>query len=125
MGESRRFDLFSGKSRYLIEFSALEKTELTVNEKTQPAIVLMPSIQKLNDTDDENEKKLRQCRIYISTSHPKKILKVSSDLLFGSVNAEIVGFTPLPEAISPTTDQEDTDDRDTDKTPPTIVAAGF
>lgn len=126
VGQSRQFDLFNGKSRYLIEFTALEKTELTINEKRQAAIVLVPSIQKLNDTDDENEKKLRQARIYISTGHPKKILKLSSDLLFGSVNAEMVGFTPFQNNTPPSMmDQEDTIDRDKGKTPSMVIATNF
>ena len=123
VGQSRQFDLFNGKTRYLIEFSAIEQTELTVNGKNQTAIVLVPSIQKLNDTDDQDENKLRQARIYISAGHPKKILKVSSDLLFGNVNAEMVDFTPLRDSTPPPMDEKDVIDGDKVKTPLAVVAA--
>lgn len=98
VGESRRFDMFSGKSRYLIEFFAVEQTELTVNERKRQAIVLIPMIKKLNDTEhDDKEKKLRQARIFISADQPRELLKVSSDLLFGSLDTEMVDFTPSPK----------------------------
>lgn len=99
VGDSRRFDMFSGKSRYLITFLATEQTELTVNGKVRPAIVLIPTVKKLTDTDDAAEdKKMRRARIYISADQHREILKISSDLLFGSVDAELTGFTP---AIKP------------------------
>lgn len=98
VGETRRFDLFSGKSRYLIEFTAVEQTELTVNGKKRPAIVLNPSVEKLTDTDQESEdEKMREVRIYISADQPREIFKVSSDLMIGSIDTEMVGFAPAPK----------------------------
>lgn len=95
VGETRRFDMFSGKSRYLIEFTAVEQTEITVNGALRQAIVLCPSVKKLTDTgDDAEDKKLREARIYISVDQPREILKISSDLLFGSVDTMMVGFSP-------------------------------
>lgn len=95
VGDVRQFDLFSGKSRYLIEFTAVEQTSLTINGKVRPAIVLTPMIRKLTGSeDDDSEKKLREAKIYISTDHPREILKLTSDLLFGNVNTEMVAFAP-------------------------------
>lgn len=101
VGERRRFDVFNGKSRYLIEFSAVEKTKLTVNGKVRPAIVIVPTVKKLTASDDDaKDKKLREARIYISADRSREILKISSSLLFGSVEAEMVDFTPAPKAVS-------------------------
>ena len=99
VGDVRQFDLFSGKSRYLIEFTAVEQTELKVNDKMRPAIVLTPMIKNLTDSadDDKQKKKLRQAQIYISMDHPREILKITSDLLFGSVDTEMVAFAPKNE----------------------------
>jgi len=102
VGENRRFDLFSGKSRHLIELSAVEKTELKVNGAKRPAIVIIPTlIKKLNVTKETKKKKLRQAKIYISADQRREILKISSDLLFGSVNTEMVGFTPTTDKPAP------------------------
>jgi len=98
VGDTRRFDLFSGKSRYLIEFTAVEQTELTVNGKERSAIVLSPTVRKLTDTDhDSEDKKMRDVRIYISADQPREILKMSSDLLIGSIDTEMVDFAPAPK----------------------------
>jgi len=97
VGESRRFDMFSGESRYLIEFTAVERTEITVNGALRQAIVLCPSVKKLTDTGkDSNDKKMRAARIYISADQSREILKISSDLLIGSVDTVMVGFSPTP-----------------------------
>ena len=93
-GQSRRFDLFSGKSRYLVTFTAVERTRLTIKGQERPAMVLVPEVTNLTDPgEDADDKKLRQARIYISVDQPREILKVSSTLLFGNVEAELSGFT--------------------------------
>jgi hypothetical protein len=65
----------------------------------RPAIVLTPMIKNLTDSadDDKQKKKLRQAQIYISMDHPREILKITSDLLFGSVDTEMVAFAPKNE----------------------------
>jgi hypothetical protein len=100
VGEKRRFDMFNGKNRYLIEFSAVRKTTLTVDGRPRPALVLIPAIRKLtNDEEDEEDDGLRQARIFISADQPRQVLKVSSELLFGRVDTEMVGFTPQRKLI--------------------------
>jgi hypothetical protein len=89
--------MFSGKSRYLVEFTAVEEAQVTVNGRTRSSIVLRPSVRKLTEPgEDSEDKKLREARIYISADQPREILKISSDLLFGSVNTEMTGFSPAP-----------------------------
>ncbi len=106
VGESRQFDLFSGKSRYLIEFSAVEQVSLTVNGELRSAIVIVPKVKSLTQTgDDADEKKMRETRIFIAADPSREILKVSSDLLFGSVNTEIVAFTPAGTSPASDTDK--------------------
>ncbi|MEW6076201.1 MAG: DUF3108 domain-containing protein [Thermodesulfobacteriota bacterium] len=100
VGDKRRFDLFNGKHRYLIEFVAVRKTSVTVNGKARPAFVLIPSIKKLTKAEaDESDDSLRQARIFISADQPRQILKVTSELLFGRVDTEMVGFTPQRKVI--------------------------
>ncbi|MDO9265122.1 MAG: DUF3108 domain-containing protein [Desulfosalsimonadaceae bacterium] len=99
VGEKRQFDTFNGKNRYLIELTALEQTEITVNGRIRKAVVIRPSVKKLTDTDPD-PKKLREARIYISTDDSREILKISSEVFVGSVNTDLVSFTP---AITPKT----------------------
>jgi hypothetical protein len=91
VGEKRRFDTYNGRNRYLIELTAVDQTDITVNGKTRKAIVISPKITKL--TEKEN-KKLRNALIYISADASREILKISSDLFFGTVNADMVAFIP-------------------------------
>ncbi len=93
VGETRQFDTFNGKSRYLIELTAVEKTTITVDGRSREAIVISPSVKNLMDTGSK-KKKLKQARIYISSGSDREILKISSDLFIGSVDTDMVDFTP-------------------------------
>lgn len=92
-GEKRQFDTFNGKNRYLIELTALEETEITVNGITRKAAVIRPTVKRLTDTNPDS-KKLREARIYISTDDSREILKISSEVFIGSVNTNLESFTP-------------------------------
>jgi hypothetical protein len=94
VGDKRQFDTYNGRNRYLIELTAVEKTDITVNGKTQNVIVISPGIQKLTDTDT---KKLRNARIYITADSSREILKISSDLFFGTVDVDMVDFIPAKQ----------------------------
>lgn len=106
VGEKRQFDTFNGKNRYLIELTALEQTEITVNGRIRKAVVIRPSVKKLTDTDPD-PKKLREARIYISTDNSREILKIFSEVFVGSVNTNLESFTPAvvpkaaPAAVKP------------------------
>jgi hypothetical protein len=61
------------------------------------AIVISPNITKLTE---EETKKLRNARIYISMDNSREILKISSDLFFGTVDTDMVSFVPEKAKIS-------------------------
>jgi hypothetical protein len=101
VGDKRQFDTYNGRNRYLIELTAVDRTDITINGRTQKAIVISPSIKKLTDTDTQ---KLRTARIYISAGNSREILKISSDLFFGSVDTDMVAFVPeklIPPGAKP------------------------
>jgi hypothetical protein len=91
VGDKRQFDTFNGINRYLIELTAVNRTEITVHGKIFQAIVISPKVKKLTDTDTG---KLRETRIYISAGDSREILKISSDLFIGSMETDMVSFTP-------------------------------
>jgi len=100
VGDTRRFDTFTGKSRYLIELTATERTRIVVNGKTREAFVIVPNITKL--TESEPEKKMRGAKIYISADNSREILEIVSDLFFGSVKTKMDSFTAHSAAATPT-----------------------
>jgi hypothetical protein len=91
IGDKRQFDIYNGRNRYLIELTAVDQTDITINGKTRKTIVISPDITKLTDAET---KKLRNARIYISADNSREILKISSDLFFGTVDIDLTAFRP-------------------------------
>lgn len=97
VGDQRQFDTYNGRNRYLIELTAFDQVDLTLNGMVRKAIVISPNITKLTE---EETKKLRNARIYISMDNSREILKISSDLFFGTVDTDMVSFVPEKAKIS-------------------------
>ncbi len=95
LGQTRHFDTFSGKSRYLISLTAEDRTEMNVNGETRPVWVVVPKVIKL--TSGDGKSKLREARIYVTADERREILLIKSDVFIGSVNTQLVSFTPLAE----------------------------
>jgi hypothetical protein len=91
IGDKRQFDIYNGRNRYLIELTAVEQTGIIINGKTRMAIVISPKITKLTEPET---KKLRNARIYVSADNSREILKISSDLFFGTVDTDLTAFRP-------------------------------
>jgi len=87
VGDRRLFDTFNGRNRYLIELTAVDRAEIIINGRIRKAIVISPKVTKLTDTDT---KKLRDAKIYISDDNSREILKISSELFFGSLDTDMV-----------------------------------
>lgn len=95
VGDTRQFDTFTGKSRYLVELTAVEKTTIRVRGADREAIVISPRVKNLTEVDpSEDDDKLREARIYISTDTSREILKITGDAFIGTVNTDMVSFTP-------------------------------
>ena len=90
-GDKRSFDTYNGRNRYLIELTAVDQADIIIKGESRKAIVISPKITKLTDTET---KKLRDARIYISADNSRQILKIPSDLFFGTVYTDMVDFTP-------------------------------
>ena len=91
VGQSRQFDTFNGKSRYLIELTAVEKTRITVRGVPREAIVISPTVTNLTDSDPSD--KLHAAKIYIATDRSREILRLISDLFIGSIKTNMVSYT--------------------------------
>lgn len=93
VGEVRTFDVFNGKSRYLIHLSAVKRTEIEAEGRSRPAIMIVPKVQNLVNPDQA--KKLREARIYLSDDRFREVLLIESEVFVGTVKTRLKGFTPL------------------------------
>jgi hypothetical protein len=94
-GEELTFDVFNGKHRYLIALAVDSKETIWVNGIKRLAYRVTPKVRKLTDSD--GEKRLHSATIWISADDNRRdVLKLKSEILLGSVNAELLRFTPLP-----------------------------
>ena len=95
VGDTRQFDTFTGKGRYLVELTAIEQTSIQVQGSWRDAIVISPRVRNLTDTDSfDDDDRLHEARIYVSTEPSREILRISSDIFVGTINTRMVSFTP-------------------------------
>ena len=99
-GQTRYFDTFNGKSRYLISFSAVDKIKMEINDEDRDVWVIEPAVVKL--TTDKKGSKLRKARIYITADESREIIKINSEVFIGSVNTKLQSFTPSNKGYKPT-----------------------
>ncbi|MCB0338951.1 MAG: DUF3108 domain-containing protein [Bdellovibrionales bacterium] len=95
VGEKKYFDVFNGKSRYIITLEAKEKELLKVNDREREAIIIVPKVE--NPTNPKQAEKLRSAKIYLSTDPSKEILQIVSSVFIGSVKTKLVEFSPATE----------------------------
>ena len=94
LGDVKEFDVFDGKSRYLIKLKAQEKVALTINGRATPAWVIVPEVRKA--TENHNHKKLKSAKIYVTADAQREVVKLSSKVFVGTVNTTLKSFSPEP-----------------------------
>lgn len=92
VGQHRSFDVFNGKTRYLITLTATERRQGRFLGKARDVLVIEPKVQNLTDPHKNN--KLREVRILVSDDASREILKIESEVFIGSVTTELVRFEP-------------------------------
>lgn len=92
VGDSRYFDTFNGKSRYLITLTAQEKVKMKVNGEQKEVFIIVPKVKKL--TEHEKIQKLREAKIYVTADSSRDILQIVSSVFIGSVTTKLETFTP-------------------------------
>lgn len=102
VGESKKFDTFNGKSRYLITLTANALTTVNVLGKDRQAWEIVPKVENL--TSPSADKKLREAKIYLSTDKSREILKIVSSVFIGSVSTTMTGFSPTLAPPAPLTE---------------------
>lgn len=91
LGETKTFDTYNGKSRYMISLTAVDKTEMSVNGVKKPVWVVSPKVEKLGN---KKKNKLRKAWIYVTADKAREILQIKSEVFIGSVKTRLVSYTP-------------------------------
>jgi len=92
LGETKQFDTFNGKNRYLISLTAVEKVKMKVNREDKDVWVISPKITNL--TSRKPNKKIREAYIYVTADKSREVLQIVSEVFVGSVTTKLVSFTP-------------------------------
>jgi len=90
--EDLSFDIFNGQHRYLISFHVVGREKINVAGKDYDAFKVEPRVKKLTDT--QGEKRLRKAFLWVSADESREVLKLESEVFFGSVSAKLVRFVP-------------------------------
>ncbi len=101
VGETKEFDVFNGKSRYYLSLKAIERTTIEHLGKSHHVIVISPYVRNLTTT--RPIAKLREARIYVTDDSARDVLKITSSVFIGSVNTQLVSFTPDIQSNFPIT----------------------
>lgn len=92
VGDSRSFDTFNGKTRYLITLTCESEKNMTVNGEERKVWVIVPKVQNLNDPS--RNKKLRRAEIYVTADKYRDILQIKSSVFIGNVYVRLKTFKP-------------------------------
>ena len=96
IGDTKHFDVFNGKSRYLISLTAERRTTLFINGEERAVIALTPQVRNL--TAIKPGSKLREATIFISDDAKREVLRIESAVFIGRVITELERFTPKTSA---------------------------
>lgn len=92
VGKTAVFDTFNGKTRYLIELTALDKKTMTINGEDREVWLISPRVKKLTST--KADKKLRSAVIYMTADAKREIIKIESEVFIGTVTTKLDEFMP-------------------------------
>ena len=98
LGDTKEFDTFNGKSRYLISLTAADKKTMQFNGENREVWVIIPKVVNLSNA--QQTKKLREARIYVSADDKREVLQLVSEVFIGSVKTTLQSFNPLPNAAA-------------------------
>ena len=99
VGESKTFDVFNGKSRYLITLTAVNRETIEHQGKLHDCFVISPRVRNLTTT--KAVEKLREAFIYVTADKRRDVLKIVSSVFIGSVVTELESFVPAEVESGP------------------------
>ena len=97
-GQSREFDAFNGKTRYLVTLTAKEKSLVSTESGEKEVWGIEPTVKNLSDQKANG--KLKHATIYVTTDRSHDIVKISSKVFIGTVNTKLKEFVPISQQAS-------------------------
>ncbi|HMO02473.1 MAG TPA: DUF3108 domain-containing protein [Oligoflexia bacterium] len=98
VGVTREFDVFNGKTRYLVTLAAKEEKQLKINGQWRDVMVIVPTVKNL--TDPQANQKLRSAKIYLTKDNSREILEIVSSVFVGAVKTKIKKFVPFNQTTT-------------------------
>lgn len=92
VGDTREFDTFNGKTRYVITLTARDKVKMSINGETRDVWEIVPGVREAGDS--KPHKKLREAKIYVTADEHREVLQIVSSVFVGSVKTTLDSFTP-------------------------------
>ncbi len=92
VGDSRSFDTYNGKTRYLITLTCESEKTMVVNGEEKNVWVIVPKVENLNDPT--KNKKLRRAEIYVTADRYRDLLQIKSSVFIGNVYVKLKSFKP-------------------------------
>ncbi len=89
-GETKQFDTFNGKTRYLITLTAQGRENIEFNGQEKDCWVITPKVEKL--VDGESPSKLRDARIYLTNDSNRDVVRIESEVFIGTVVTKLKAF---------------------------------
>ena len=92
IGVSRDFDVYNGKTRYIVTLKVSNKIKMDVNGEDKEVWVIIPKVSNLTNMKENN--KLREAKIYVTADENKDIVKIWSSVFIGAVTSKLTKFSP-------------------------------
>jgi hypothetical protein len=87
VGDRFQFDLFGGKSRYLLTLDVVGRENITINSGSVDAYKIVPRLR--NITNEGYAERMREATVWVSADERRIPLRIVSKVFIGSVYMEI------------------------------------
>jgi hypothetical protein len=90
--ESQQFEVFTENKLYLLTMDCIGKSIFESGDIKTPAWVIRPGVRKLNDPKAKT--KHSKARVYLSADESRDLLKIKTNIGFGTVKMKLKRYTP-------------------------------
>jgi hypothetical protein len=94
IGESERFEVFTGKHRYMIKLNCQGKTSINAPGNERDAWVITSAVRNMDKP--HRKSKMGETIILLSADKAKEVLFMKSKTKYGKVRAALMRFEPMP-----------------------------
>jgi hypothetical protein len=93
VGQSRKFDVFDGKNRYVITLQCIKKATRYILGKKTPVLIFEPKV--FDENNNTKAAKLRRATITFTDDQFRDLVELDSEVFIGSIKASISSYSPV------------------------------